>query len=152
VVRRGKAIVSSLMEGWKLWNRVLEGGSWSYTKWHYLVPSGCQAYAQRPLEEICALQWIESNRLAREDLDRLVPDRYLPDRHEDLLADPAGNYGRILEFCELRDSPYFRSVVERANEKEYTLGAEEGEVAVSASGGDRADLERLEPINRLYYG
>jgi len=37
------------MEGWKLWNRVPEEGRWQFTKWHYLVPPGWQAYVDRPL-------------------------------------------------------------------------------------------------------
>jgi hypothetical protein len=154
VVRRGEAVVSSLMEGWKLWNRVPPGGTWSYTKWHYLVPPGWGDYVDRPLEEICALQWIESNSHARTDLDRLAPDRYLLVRHEDLIADPQSNYGRIMEFCELRDSPYFRTVVQRANEKKYTTGGsapkQEKWRSLHAEEIERV-RERLEPVNRLYY-
>jgi hypothetical protein len=154
VVRRGEAVVSSLMEGWKMWNRVPEGDTWTYSKWHYLAPPGWQDFVHRPLEEICAHQWTESNRLAREDLDRLAPDRFLLVRHEDLIADPSKHYARILEFCELRDSKYFSTVIERANEKKYTTGG-------SAPKKEKwrflhaKEIERvrhqLASINRLYY-
>ena len=154
MVRRGEAVVSSLMEGWKMWNRVPEGGTWTYSKWHYLVPPGWQEFVDRPLEEICAHQWIESNRLAREDLDRLAADRYLLVRHEDLIADPSTNYARILEFCELRDSEYFSTVIDRANEKKYTTGGsapkKEKWRSLHAKEIERV-RHQLASINRLYY-
>jgi hypothetical protein len=63
LVRRGEDVVSSLMEGWKNWSNT---GSkpWTYTKWHYLVPPGWQDWKGKSLQEICAFQWLESNRIA----------------------------------------------------------------------------------------
>ena len=137
-----------------MWNRVPEGGTWTYSKWHYLVPPGWQEFLDRPLEEICTHQWIESNRLARKDLDRLAANRYLLVRHEDLIADPATHYGRLMEFCELRDSEYFSTVIDRANQKKYTTGGsapkKEKWRSLHAEEIERI-RERLQPINRLYY-
>ena len=154
VVRRGEAVVSSLMEGWKLWNRASEGEPFAYKKWHYLTPPGWRQYADKPLEQICAFQWIESNRFAHQDLERLAGDRYLLVRHEDLVGDPASEYERILGFCGLRESEYFDSVVSRANTRAYTTGG-------SAPRRDKwrtlhADeigrvRSSLEPINELFF-
>lgn len=154
VVRRGEAVVSSLMEGWKRWNNAPEGEPFRFRKWHYLVPPGWQEYVDEPLESICAFQWIESNRFAHQDLERLAEDRYLLVKHEDLVGDPASAYGRIQQFCELPVSAYFDSVVSRANTRAYTTGG-------SAPRRDKwkelhgAEIEsvrsRLAPINEMFY-
>mgnify|MGYP001827466688 CR=1 FL=1 len=155
VVRRGEAVVSSLMEGWKLWNRSPAGEPFSFRKWHYLTPPGWQEYTEEPLESICAFQWIESNRFAHQDLEALASSRYLLVRHEDLVEDPASEYGRIMRFCGLRESGYFDRVIARANARAYTTGG-------SAPRRDKwkqihgAEIEsirdRLAPVNQLFYG
>lgn len=155
VVRRGEAVVSSLMEGWKRWNNAPAGEPFEYRKWHYLTPPGWREYVDKPLESICAFQWIESNRFAYDDLEALASSRYLLVRHEDLVGDPASAYGRITQFCELPDSAYFDKVVARANSRAYTTGG-------SAPRRDKwrqihgPEIERirdqLAPINELFYG
>lgn len=107
LVRRGEDVVSSLMEGWKNWSRT-GSGPWRFGKWHYLVPPGWQEYVGRSLQEICAFQWLESNRIALEDLAQVAPDRYLLVRHEELTEDPAAGYARVLEFCDLSPSRAFQ--------------------------------------------
>jgi len=154
VVRRGEAVVSSLMEGWKRWNDTPESEPFRFKKWHYLVPPGWQEYVDEPLEIICALQWIESNRFAYQDLERLASDRYLLVRHEDLVSDPVSAYERILGFCGLRESEYFDSVVSRANTHAYTTGGS----APRRHKWKELHLDEIErirssltPVNELFY-
>lgn len=107
LIRRAEDVISSLMEGWKYWSRT-GTGPWRFGNWHYLVPPGWQGYTERPLEEICAFQWVESNRIAWEDLNRHCSDRFILVRHEDAMADPYSVYREILDFCELPTSAFFR--------------------------------------------
>lgn len=122
LVRKAEAVISSLMEGWKFWSGVESKGdaAWSYTKWHYLAPPGWKDQVGRKLQEICAFQWVESNRLARDDLETCCPDRYMMVRHEDLLAAPSREYKTLREFCEMPPSPFFQSRVASLDERVYT--------------------------------
>jgi hypothetical protein len=152
LVRRGEDVVSSLMEGWKNWSRT--GNQWAFTRWHYLVPPRWQEQVGKPLQEICAFQWSESTRLAWEDLSRLRPGRFLLLRHEDLMKDPAQWYARILEYCELPESRYFKSVVDRVGQRVFTTGGSlPREQKWRDLHGDAVERIRplLGPINSLFY-
>ena len=146
LARRGEDVVSSLMEGWKLWSRPTIGdGPWRYTRWHYLAPPGWQAWRDRPLEEICAFQYVESNRLALDDLAALPPERYRIVRHEELLAAPAEGYAALLGFLELPPSPYLSQLVLSSGERVFTTGG-------SAPKPDKwktlhpREIERIQPL------
>ena len=106
IVRRAEDVISSLMEGWKNWSGTGDG-EWTYGRWHYLVPPGWRSWVDRPLQEICAFQWVEANGTAWEDLERHCPGRYLLIRHEDAVARPSEIYSRVLDFCQL---PTFRNL------------------------------------------
>lgn len=121
LVRRGEDVVSSLMEGWKIWSRTGRN-PWTYTKWHYIVPPGWQNWKKRRLEEICAFQWIQANRIAWADLNVHCKGRFLLVRHEDLLSTPQYYYDKIREFCELPASEYFNTQVANIKKRAYTEG------------------------------
>lgn len=118
LVRRAEAAISSLMEGWKIWSGTGDG-DWAFRGWHYLAPPGWREWTGRSLAEICAFQWVEANRAAWDDLRSRCPDRYLLVRHEEALADPAGTYREIREFCELPPSGYFDRQVARLGATAY---------------------------------
>ena len=152
LVRRGQDVVSSLMEGWKNWSRT--GSEWHYTKWHYLAPAGWQDYRDRPLQEICAFQWIQSTLEAWQAINRLAPDRFLLLRHEDLMTSPREEYGRILQFCELPASGYLDSLLEKIRGRVYTTGGskprpdkwrEMHETEILSVG------DRIDAVNPLFY-
>lgn len=108
LLRRGEAVVSSLMEGWTNWTA---RSPWSYSRWHYLAPPGWQAYRHSALEEICAFQYVAATDIARRDLGN-APDWMLV-RYEDLLADPTWEYRRILAFAEWPESPTLDRAIAR---------------------------------------
>lgn len=155
LVRRGEDVVSSLMEGWKNWSRPRTGPVWRYTRWHYLVPDGWQTMVNQRLHEICAFQWIRSNRQAWEDLQRLPGEQVLLLRHEDLMDHPAEEYRRILEFCRLEPARYFERIVARIRARVFTTG---GSQPRPEKWRDMHEAEItevrpiLEPVNRLFYG
>ena len=152
LVRRGEDVVSSLMEGWKNWSR--SGDHWHYTRWHYLVPPGWRDYTTRNLQEICAFQWVESNRMTWEDLNTHLPGRFLMLRHEDLMADPNAAYRRIREYCGLRPSGWFDRVIANIRGRVYTTG---GSAPRREKWRDMHEREimsvqtMLDPVNALFY-
>ena len=153
LVRRGEDVVSSLMEGWKNWSKT-GNAPWHFTRWHYLVPPGWQEYRDRRLEEICAFQWTESNRICWEDLNAHLPGRFLMLRHEDLMADPRGEYAKIREYCGLRPSPWFDSVISNIRARVFTTG---GSAPRREKWRDLHETEiesiqdRLEPVSGMFY-
>ena len=124
LIRRPEAVISSLMEGWKIWTGVDEDEDWRFTEWreHYVRPPGWQRWTDRPLQEICAFQWVRTNEIALADLDRHCPDRYRIVRHEDAIADPVAVYGELREFCDLPPSRSFLELVGQSDERIFTHG------------------------------
>lgn len=152
IVRRGEAVVSSLMEGWKHWTD-LDGG-WEYVDWHYLRPPGWQAYQSEALEDICAFQFVSSNSHAVNDLRELPSSRYIVVRHEDLVTSPRDGYARIREFLELAPSAHWSDVVDDVNERIWTRGGSQPEPGKwRRLHGDEVGRVRpkLRPINELFY-
>jgi hypothetical protein len=146
LVRRAEDVISSLMEGWKRWSGT-GNGAWSYGKWHYLAPPGWQEWTDRPLEEICAFQWLEATRTAWQDLQEHCADRFLTVRHEEAVARPHQAYGRILEFCELPPSPHLDRLLAEQESRHFTYGG-------SAPRPEKwktlhaAEVERVRPMVR----
>jgi len=156
LVRRGEAVVSSLMEGWKNWSRPRTGdGPWHYSRWHYLLPPGWQDWKDRALQEICAFQWVEATRTAWDDLNRCCAGQFMMVHHEDVIAHPRTMYRKILEFCDLPPSAYFRRQIGNIGSRVYTTGG-------SAPQRDKwrklhqAEIESvqhmLKPLNEQFYG
>lgn len=152
IVRRGEAVVSSLMEGWKNWTGRNE--KWRFSGWHYLRPPGWKEYTTRPLEEICAFQFGSAVSHAVEALQELPAERYVVVRHEDLITDPAREYDRLRIELQLSSSSHWEDIVERIEERVWTRGG-----SAPAAGkwrrlhGDEVNRVRssLEPINQLFY-
>lgn len=154
LVRRGEDVVSSLMEGWKLWSKT-GPGQWHYQNWHYLVPPGWRNWIDRPLQDICAFQWTESNRYALEDLRAVPRNRQLFVRHEDVLSDPRAEYARIMDFCELDSSPHFFRLIDGIDKRVFTTGGStpRREKWRDLHGAELASVKHLiDPMNIRLYG
>lgn len=121
LVRRAEDVISSLMEGWKNWSNT-GTGTWRYDRWHYLVPPGWQDWTARPLEEICAFQWVEATRTAWTDLEASHRGRYLLVRHEEAVKNPATTYQRVLEFTELPASGHLNRLLATQDRRVFTHG------------------------------
>lgn len=107
LTRGGPGNVNSLMEGWRQPHlfpgyevpeaiRIPgdERGRWAFT----LIP-GWRELVDRPLEEVCAWQWIRCNEAVlahREQTAGRVP--YLTVRYEELVAEPAAVLRRVAGF------------------------------------------------------
>jgi hypothetical protein len=153
IMRKGEDVVSSLMEGWKRWSGT-DRTTWSFTKWHYLVPPGWQSWVGKRLEEICAFQWVEANTTAWADLNEHCQGRFIMARHEDLLAKPQLEYEKIQDFCELPPSKYFMAQLDSLTKRVYTTG---GSAPRPEKWKDlhyteiTSILPLLEPLNKQFY-
>lgn len=109
--RRASDNVSSLVEAWRARPRFvkyrlperltglgqLSGDQWSFT----LVP-GWRELRDAPLEEICAVQYVASNRAVLEAQASADPARWVDVRYEDLVASPVEELRRIHELLGLQ--------------------------------------------------
>ena len=107
LTRGGPGNVNSLMEGWRQPHlfpgyRVPEPvhipgderGRWAFT----LIP-GWRELTDRPLEEVCAWQWIRCNEAVLQHREATAGRvSYLNVRYEDLVAEPAAVLARVAAF------------------------------------------------------
>ncbi|NNC88162.1 MAG: sulfotransferase [Akkermansiaceae bacterium] len=104
--------VSSLMEAWRRGGRHYRafqslpdwpaGECWKKGEWRMLLPPGWPELRGRSLAEIAAFQWRQSYAVLLDDLARLPADQWCAVHYSDLLADPAGEIGRLCRFADLR--------------------------------------------------
>jgi hypothetical protein len=152
LVRRGQDVVSSLMEGWKNWSRT--GDDWHYTKWHYLAPAGWQDYRDRPLQEICAFQWIQSTVEAWDALNRLAGENFLLLRHEELMSNPREEYRKVLAFCDLPASAHLDRLLGKIQARVFTTGGSKPRPDKWRALHEKEILsvsDRIDAVNQLFY-
>lgn len=117
--------ISSIMEAWR-------SGQWrTYPKlegfegpWSMLLPPDWHGMNGRPLEEIAAWQWRETNARILDDLEPLAPERWTVVRYTDLIRDPAGTIGKVCEFLDMPvDSAIAKHLEQPLPQARYTLTA-----------------------------
>ena len=102
VQRDGRAVVSSLVVAWR------ERQHPAYVlpvpfsipgipdrAWHFVLPPGWRDLDGRPLEDVCAHQYVTATDAILRFRDQLDPARRADVRYEDLLADPAGQMEHV---------------------------------------------------------
>ena len=155
LVRRGEDVVSSLMEGWKNWSKVEDSKSWSYTKWHYLLPPGWSQMKGKTLQEICAFQWVESNLTAYNDLNKYCKNKFILLRHEDMIKNPQERYEQLRQYCQLPSSAFFNSIISRIKNRIFTTGGSKPR-AEKWRDLHFKEIESvkhiIEPVNKKFYG
>jgi len=117
--------ISSIMEAWR-------SGQWrTYPKlegfdgpWSMLLPPGWRAMNGRPLAEIAAWQWQQTNARILDDLTPLGHERWAVVQYDDLLRDPPGTIGKLCEFLRLPvDSALAQRLSAPLPPSRYTLTA-----------------------------
>lgn len=94
--------ISSMMEAWRSGNwrtyPQLEGfeGPWSL-----LLPPDWRSMSGKPLHEITAWQWRQTNEIVLDDLQSLPRERWTVLEYADLVRDPAVAIARLCEFLNL---------------------------------------------------
>jgi len=125
LTRDGRTNVNSLMEGWMqpylfpgypVPERLHIPG-YSRERWAFTLIPGWRELAARPLEEVCAWQWIRCNEavLAHRDSGQAP---YLTIRYEDLVAEPGAILPQIAAFLDLdydKDLARFAASLPRIN-------------------------------------
>ncbi|MDO8362067.1 MAG: TIGR03032 family protein [Actinomycetota bacterium] len=95
--RDAQATVSSMLEAWRSGRFVtyprLPG--WGDTAWSLLLVPGWREMIGLPLVEVAARQWATTTSTLLDDLQQLDPQRWCVVGHEQLLADPDGEAGRL---------------------------------------------------------
>jgi hypothetical protein len=113
--RDGRSIVSSLYERW-IWRgahshqRVPRGFAVSglpERTWAFVLPEGWEAMNGRPLEEVCAFQYLRSLEAMLECRPALAPERLVEVRYEDLCRSPEPVLGDLLDRLDLAGSDEF---------------------------------------------
>lgn len=111
IQREPRGNISSLMEGWRknaTWvnhrrfpvvdDATFELSNFDYKKWEYVLPPGWREFSGKTLEELCAHQWIQSNKYALDDLNKLDQSRVFKIKYEDLVSKPADTIRSVTEF------------------------------------------------------
>lgn len=98
--------IGSIMEAWR------SGRFTTYRRpdgfdgaWSLLLPPNYQRCNGKPVEEIAAFQWSQTNRLILDDLEALDRRRWTSVRYGDLLSDPARAVGELLRFLDIDTDP-----------------------------------------------
>lgn len=108
--RDGKSNISSLIEGWKRPTEYLrvprpaiplniKGDN--YRKWRYVLPPGWENYTDKTLEEVCAFQWISSNKAVIEELRAIETNRQFSISYEELISDTSKTIEKVCDFVEI---------------------------------------------------
>lgn len=127
LTREGPANVNSLIEGWKQPHLFpgyqvpteLEIPGYTRNRWAFTLIPGWRELTDRPLEEICAWQWIRCNEAVLNHRERTRGEGpYLTVRQEDLVEDPVLVLGQIAAFIDIdfeHNLGRFRSGLPRVN-------------------------------------
>ena len=111
--REPQANISSMLEGWRS-NRFLayqDLPRWPYKEWHFLLPSGWEALADRPLVELAAFQWCATNQAILHDLQALPKQDWHFVTYQDLIAQPTETISKISRFAELQENIQTRQTI-----------------------------------------
>ena len=117
--RDGRNSINSLLQGWLHPTRFftydvpeplsIEG--YPHEGWKFVLPDGWRDYTNRPLEEVCAFQWLAFHEAMLAEISKpKFSGRVLRFRLEDLTEEPEEWLRRITEFAELPYDDYFRGV------------------------------------------
>ena len=116
IKRDGRTNINSLMEGWNAPNRYIrrqamnvpidiKGYKGKY--WKYVLPPNWEDYVNKSLEEVCAFQWVSSNKAAIEGLKLIEENRKLTTSYEELSEN---TYETIKRICNFIDIPFSKEI------------------------------------------
>ena len=113
--RDGRAVVSSLMTGWRSGPRFGRGmvppvplsiEGYEGTTWKFLLPPGWETYAQgHRLAEVCAFQWVSANASVLAAKEHVASDRWVEVSYEEMVEEPRATAERALGALGLSPAP-----------------------------------------------
>lgn len=110
--RDGRSNINSLIEGWRSHGRYLRPEVSNImlnikgcddTKWKFVLPPEWENYKNKSLEEVCAFQWVSSNRAAIDSLQLIDNNRKYFISYEELVERP---YETIHNLCNFIHIPF----------------------------------------------
>jgi hypothetical protein len=117
LTRDGASNISSLIEGWKSegrfnfsfrnfydYNSQINIKGYNGKVWKFTNPPGWEHYLNKPLEEVCAFQWLSAHHYSQEAFKKMPANRWIPVKYEDLIANPEKTIREICMFLDLEFS------------------------------------------------
>lgn len=107
--------IHSLIEGWgkadefATWSSglpaevALEGGK--YRRWCFFLFDGWRDYLARPIEEVCAAQYVAMNRALLDAKQAIPPAQWTEIVYEDLVRNPVSAFRQAFQACGLQFTP-----------------------------------------------
>ena len=122
LTRDARTNISSLIEGWKRPNdykRIpnanlplnIKGDN--EKKWRYVLPPGWHNYINKPLEEVCAFQWVSANQSAIDGLKNIENERIFRTTYEELIKNTPETIKGMCNFIEIPYSKKLKMFSER---------------------------------------
>ena len=114
--RDGRSNINSLIEGWQLNGKYIRMKNpaiqlnikgYDGKGWNFVMPPNWEEYVNKPLEEVCAFQWIRSNKAAIEGLKEIEAKRKLSISYEELTED---TYSTIKKICDFAHIPFSQNI------------------------------------------
>jgi len=115
LTRDGATNISSLIEGWKSdgrfsfsfrkfydYNKKINIKGYNGKVWKFTNPPGWEDYLDKPLEEVCAFQWLSAHKYSQEAFKKMPSSRWMPVKYEDLVANPEKVVREICMFLDLK--------------------------------------------------
>ena len=78
--------------------------------WNFVMPPAWEDYVNKSLEEVCAFQWISSNKEAIEGLKEIEGKRKLSISYEELTENTSTTIRTICDFIEIPFSPNLKEI------------------------------------------
>src|SRR5262245_42347361 len=113
--RDGRAVVSSLINGWRDASGMFPGrpasvplriNGYAGDRWKFVAPPGWETYASgHTLAEVCAFQWRACTESILDARDGIPAPQWVETRYEDLTASPTDEVRRLLEAIRLPVEP-----------------------------------------------
>ncbi len=131
--RDGRSNINSLIEGWKSKGKYVRSrnlsvplniAGYSGEDWNFVLPPGWKDYVNKPLEEVCAFQWISANKAALEGLKEIEEKRKYTISYEDLSIDTYTTIKKLCDFIEIPFSGNLRKISSRPPEVNFVTRPE----------------------------
>ena len=119
--RDGRTNINSLLEGWNKKGRyiredlngeVVKINGYNGTSWKFVKPPDWKKYLDKPLEKVCAFQWVSSNQSAIRGLESVEKDRKFTISYEELIEAPKVIVSRICDFVEIPFSEELKKITD----------------------------------------
>jgi hypothetical protein len=81
--------------------------------WKFFIPLAWQKYLESSIEELCAYQYDDAHRVAKNSFANMDSSQFLEIKFEDLLADPDKIMQEICDFTEIEYSKEMRAIIKK---------------------------------------